>query len=54
MSMSVSIICEDIRTIREQARLSQIVFAHYLNLTADYVSNWIAVRSIQRVRRSRY
>lgn len=29
---------EDIRTIREQAHLSQAVFAHYLNLTVGYIS----------------
>jgi len=29
---------EDIRAIREQAHMSQAVFAHYLNLTAGYVS----------------
>ena len=29
---------EDIRAIREQAHLSQAVFAHYLNLTVGYVS----------------
>ena len=29
---------KDIRMIREQARLSQAVFARYLNLTAGYVS----------------
>jgi putative transcriptional regulator len=29
---------EDIRTIREQARMSQAVFAHCLNLTVGYVS----------------
>jgi putative transcriptional regulator len=27
-----------IRAMRERANLSQAVFAHYLNLTADYVS----------------
>ncbi len=27
-----------IRAMRERAKLSQAVFAHYLNLTADYVS----------------
>jgi len=29
---------DDIRALREQARLSQAVFARYLNLTAGYVS----------------
>jgi putative transcriptional regulator len=29
---------EDIRRIREQAHMSQAVFAHYLNLTVGYVS----------------
>jgi len=29
---------KDIRMIREQARLSQAVFARYLNLTVGYVS----------------
>jgi putative transcriptional regulator len=29
---------EDIRTMREQAKMSQAVFAHYLNLTPGYVS----------------
>lgn len=29
---------EDIRTIREQAHMSQAVFAHCLNLTVGYVS----------------
>jgi putative transcriptional regulator len=29
---------EDIRAMREQARMSQAVFAHYLNLTVGYVS----------------
>jgi putative transcriptional regulator len=29
---------EDIRRLREQARLSQAVFARYLNLTVGYVS----------------
>lgn len=29
---------KDIRTMREQAHMSQAVFAHYLNLTAGYVS----------------
>jgi putative transcriptional regulator len=29
---------KDIRMIREQANLSQAVFAHYLNLTVGYVS----------------
>lgn len=29
---------EDIRKIREQAHMSQAVFAHYLNLTVGYVS----------------
>ncbi|MDQ5988500.1 MAG: hypothetical protein CSYNP_04260 [Syntrophus sp. SKADARSKE-3] len=29
---------EDIRAMREQAHLSQAVFAHYLNLTVGYVS----------------
>ena len=29
---------EDIRAIREQAHMSQAVFAHYLNLTVGYVS----------------
>jgi putative transcriptional regulator len=29
---------EDIRAIREQARMSQAVFAHCLNLTVGYVS----------------
>lgn len=29
---------EDIRTMREQAHMSQAVFAHYLNLTTGYLS----------------
>jgi putative transcriptional regulator len=29
---------EDIRTMRQQAHMSQAVFAHYLNLTVGYVS----------------
>lgn len=29
---------EDIRTMRERARMSQAVFAHYLNVTVGYVS----------------
>ena len=29
---------EDIRAIREQANMSQAVFAHYLNVTVGYVS----------------
>ena len=29
---------EDIRKIREQAHMSQAVFAHYLNVTVGYVS----------------
>jgi putative transcriptional regulator len=29
---------KDIRAMREQARMSQAVFAHYLNVTAGYVS----------------
>ena len=29
---------EDIRAMREQANMSQAVFAHYLNLTVGYVS----------------
>jgi putative transcriptional regulator len=29
---------EQIRTLREQARMSQAVFAHYLNVTVGYVS----------------
>jgi putative transcriptional regulator len=29
---------KDIRSIREQANLSQAVFAHYLNVTVGYVS----------------
>lgn len=29
---------EDIRMMREQAHMSQAVFAHYLNLTVGYVS----------------
>lgn len=29
---------EDIRRMREQAHLSQAVFAHYLNLTVGYIS----------------
>jgi putative transcriptional regulator len=29
---------DDIRTMREQARMSQAVFAHLLNLTTGYVS----------------
>jgi putative transcriptional regulator len=29
---------EDIRSMREQAHMSQAVFAHYLNLTVGYVS----------------
>ena len=29
---------EDIRALREQARMSQAVFARYLNLTVGYVS----------------
>lgn len=29
---------DEIRSLREEARLSQAVFAHYLNLTVGYVS----------------
>ncbi|MDD2902059.1 MAG: transcriptional regulator [Syntrophales bacterium] len=29
---------EDICAIREQANMSQVVFAHYLNVTVGYVS----------------
>ena len=29
---------KDIRAMREQARMSQAVFAHYLNVTVGYVS----------------
>jgi putative transcriptional regulator len=29
---------EEIRAMRERARMSQAVFAHYLNLTVGYVS----------------
>lgn len=29
---------EEIRTLRERAHMSQAVFAHYLNLTAGYLS----------------
>ena len=29
---------EEIRAIREQAKMSQAVFAHYLNVTVGYVS----------------
>jgi putative transcriptional regulator len=29
---------DEIRTMREKANMSQAVFAHYLNLTAGYVS----------------
>ena len=29
---------KDIRRMREEARMSQAVFAHYLNVTAGYVS----------------
>ena len=29
---------KDIRTMREQAHMSQAVFAHYLNVTVGYVS----------------
>lgn len=29
---------EEIRAVRERAKMSQAVFAHYLNLTAGYVS----------------
>jgi putative transcriptional regulator len=29
---------EDIRAIRERARMSQAVFAHYLNVTVGYIS----------------
>ena len=29
---------DQIRAMREQARMSQAVFAHYLNVTAGYVS----------------
>jgi putative transcriptional regulator len=29
---------KDIRTMRERAHMSQAVFAHYLNITAGYVS----------------
>jgi len=32
------ITAKDIRELRERAHLSQAVFAHYLNLTAGYVS----------------
>lgn len=31
---------EDVKTIREQARMSQAVFAQYLNVTVGYVSQW--------------
>ena len=34
----VSITGEEIRSLREKARLSQAVFARYLNLTVGYVS----------------
>ncbi|HLH50768.1 MAG TPA: helix-turn-helix domain-containing protein [Roseiarcus sp.] len=29
---------EDIRAMREQANMSQAVFAHYLNVTVGYIS----------------
>ena len=46
---------EDISAIREQAHMSQAVFAHYLNLTVGYVSQLErAVQSVRQVRRLRY
>lgn len=35
---SVPISAADIRALRKRAQMSQAVFAHYLNLTAGYVS----------------
>ena len=35
---SKSLTGKDIRTMRERAHMSQAVFAHYLNITAGYVS----------------
>jgi putative transcriptional regulator len=37
-ALSVTISGSDIKAIREQAKLSQAVFARYLNVTAGYVS----------------
>jgi putative transcriptional regulator len=37
-SVTASISGDDIRAIREQAKLSQAVFARFLNVTAGYVS----------------
>ncbi|MFN7902346.1 MAG: helix-turn-helix domain-containing protein [Holosporales bacterium] len=31
---------EGIRALREREEVSQAVFAHYLNVTTDYVSKW--------------
>lgn len=31
---------EDIRALRAREEVSQAVFAHYLNVTKDYVSKW--------------
>lgn len=31
---------EDIRTIREKENVSQVVFAHYLNVTKGVISQW--------------
>lgn len=31
---------EEIRALREREEVSQMVFAHYLNVTKDYVSKW--------------
>ena len=42
----------DIRAMREYAKLSQGVFARYLNLTVDHVSKLSAARSIRPALRS--
>ena len=31
---------EEIRALREREEVSQTVFAHYLNVTKDYISKW--------------
>ena len=38
---------DEIRALREQANISQAVFAKYLNLTVGYVSQLSAARSIR-------
>jgi putative transcriptional regulator len=37
-TVTVTITGEEIKALREKCRVSQAVFANYLNLTADYVS----------------